>query len=368
VQNFLRSGDFLFGNPASLHSTGKEAKKFINQTSSFLFSTFNLNSKEFDLIYTSGATEAINSVYKGNALEDFKNKNKSLFVFSSVDHQAVLSLQADLELLGHEVLIFDVDRNGEFDENLLINIINKKAVNFFHVYLNFTYINNETGVVWPLDIASRIKAATNAYVYVDAVQLVGKIVNWQNISNLLDGYFFSAHKFGALKGVGFTFIKKDSPYRALITGGSQQDNRRAGTENALGIYSVKLALEEVLAEQNVDELLNAKNIIEKNIELLLNGRGVIVGKSAKFRNANTIFFVIFGEKAELLSMKFDMHNMDVSTGSACSSGIIKENRVLLSMGYSKEDSRAAIRLSFSPFLNSSMVKSYTEQINSVIGR
>ncbi len=76
MQNFLRGGDFLFGNPASLHSTGKEAKKSINQVSAFLFSTFGLSNNEYDLIYHSGATEAINTIFKGNALEDFKNKKK----------------------------------------------------------------------------------------------------------------------------------------------------------------------------------------------------------------------------------------------------------------------------------------------------
>lgn len=368
MQNFLRSGDFLFGNPASLHSTGKESKKFINQTSSFLFSTFGLSENTFDLIYHSGATEGINSVFKGNALNDFKAQKKSLFVFSSVDHQALISLQEDLTILGHEVFLFDVDQNGEFDEDKLIENLRAKSVEFFNIYLNFTYVNNETGVVWPLDIALKIKQQTKAYVFVDAVQLVGKIKDWNRLNAQLDGYFFSAHKFGALKGVGFTFINKATPYHALITGGSQQQNKRAGTENALGIYSIKLALEDVIALENFAELSAAKNVIEAAIVKCISGRGEIIAEKAKHRNANTIFFVIYGEKAEILSMKFDMQQMDVSTGSACSSGIIKENRVLLSMGYSKEDSRSAIRLSFSPFLKLSDTDFIIKQITSVIAR
>ena len=86
--------------------------------------------------------------------------------------------------------------------------------------------------------------------------------------------------------------------------------------------------------QNFDELLKAKIEIENAIGKFIYNRGEIVAKNAKERNANTIYFVLYGEKAELLSMKFDMQNMDVSTGSACSSGIIKENRVLLSKGLS----------------------------------
>lgn len=368
MQNFLRSGDFLFGNPASLHTTGKEAKKFINQTSTFLFSTFQLTEQKFDIVYHSGATEAINTIFKGNAVLDFKNQKKSLFVFSSVDHQAVISLKEFIELLGHEVYIFDVNKNGEFDTESLIQTINFKSKDFYHTYVNYTFINNENGVIWPLENAVQIKKATNAFIYVDAVQLVGKMPAWNKLNEQLDGYFFSAHKFGAMKGIGFSFIKKESPYNALITGGTQQNNYRAGTENAMGVYSVKLALEDMLQNFNSDELYQAKMKIESAIEQMLSGRGEIIAKGAKSRNLNTIFFVLFGQKAELLSMKFDMHNMDVSTGSACSSGIIKENRVLLSMGHNPDNARSAIRLSFSPFLKLQDTDHIIKQIESVIGR
>lgn len=368
VIDFLRSGDFLFGNPASLHSTGKHAKKFINETSQFLFSTFGLDQKNFELIYHSGATEAINTIFKGNALVDFKNKKKSLFVFSAVDHQAVMSLKEDLETLSHSILIFDVDKNGEFNVDSLIEKINKIKSNYSNIYLNFTYVNNETGVVWPLSLAEKIKAETGAFVYVDAVQLVGKIEYWKDLSHNLDGYFFSAHKFGAFKNIGFTFLKIGSPYHSLLTGGNQQKSLRSGTENALGIYSIKLALADIIERFDFNESREAKLFLEQNIKNILGPKGLIVAEQAKLKNVNTIFFIVFGEKAESLSMKFDMNKMDVSTGSACSSGIIKENRVLIAMGYSLEDSRSCIRLSFSPFINQMDASNYLEAIKSVIKR
>lgn len=366
VIDFLRGGEFLFGNPASLHATGKTSKKFISETRTFLFKTFELSENDYELVFHSGATEGINTFFKGNALFDFKNKKKACFVFSKVDHQAIISLEDDLKALGHEVYYFDVDKNGRFDKENLIKKINSFNEIFSQVYLNFTVINNETGIVWSLQLLSEIKNQTKAIIHIDAVQLVGKNKNWNKLNSNLDAYVFSAHKFGALKGIGFSFYKKNSPYYPLITGGNQQVGMRSGTENALGIYSIKLALQEIIEKYNFDEANNSKLEIEKIVKNILQDKGEIVGGHNPDRNSNTIFFVIFGAKAELVSMRFDMSGIDVSTGSACSSGVIKENRVLLNMGYSSEDSRSCIRLSFSPFLNSSQVEEYSQKIVAVI--
>lgn len=97
-------------------------------------------------------------------------------------------------------------------------------------------------------------------------------------------------------------------------------------------------------------------------------RGEVVGRFAPFRNLNTIFLVIYGQKAETLSAKFDMMGVDLSTGSACSSGIIKENRVLMAMGYSYENSRSSIRLSFSPLMRKAEIAGYVEKIKSILAK
>ncbi len=368
VKNFLAKGDFLFGNPSSLHHEGKHAKKFINDCRDFLFDLFQLSPKNFQLFFHSGATESINLYFKGNGLKHFKEKKKGLFLFSKVDHAAVNELRNHLEILGHRVEFFDVDKHGEFNVEELIAKINSFKQQHEVVYLNYTYINNETGVVWPLSLASRIKKETGCYIHIDAVQLVGKIKDWKLLSPDLDAYTFSGHKFGALKGIGFTFLKKDSPYESLLTGGNQQEGYRSGTQNALGVHSIKLALEEVIELFDATKLEESKNYIENQIKEILAARGEIVGLNAHVRNLNTFFVVMFGEKAEVLSMKFDMQGMDVSTGSACSSGIIKENRILMSMGYNKEDSRSAIRLSISPYTTLEEAKMYVSKISLVLGK
>lgn len=349
VQNFLQSGDFLFGNPSSVHSTGKRSKKFINETSEFLYDLFKFRLVDFSLVFHSGATEGINSFFKGIALHHFKIKKKCAFFFSTIDHASAINLDEDLKAFGHDVYFFNVNNNGEFDLEQLSEQIRKSSENGVQAILNYTHVNNETGIVWPLENALKIKKATGAIVHVDSVQTVGKISHWENILPELDAYTFSGHKFGAMKSVGFTFLKKNTQLSPWIVGGGQQDGLRAGTENSLGIYSLKLALLDINENFNPDELQKAKNLLEN----LLGEKGTIVGKSCLNRNLNTVFVIFRHPYTSDLNTRFDLQGIDVSKGSACSSGIVKENRILLNMGFSSAESLSAIRFSFSPTLTHS---------------
>jgi cysteine desulfurase len=366
VQDFLHNGEFFFGNPASLHSTGKNARSQITKAKNYLFKTFSLSENEFDLYFHSGATEGINNYFKGCALKLFKENKKASFIFSTVDHSAVTNLKADLEILGHKIIFFEVNKEGDFNLNELIELIKTQTSEDREVFLNYTFINNETGVVWPLNNAEEIKNQTKAYVHVDAVQVVGKITNWNFLSSNLDVYTFSAHKFGALKGVGFSFVKKGTFFHPLISGGNQQGGLRSGTENALGIYSIQLALEEIEQKFNGAEALEAQTYLLDSFTRLLGSKGEVVAKNSKHRNLNTFFVIIYNSKAELVSMKLDMNKIDVSTGSACSSGLIKESRVLMNMGYEIENAKSAIRFSFSPYLTKIEAQNYFDIISNVL--
>ena len=366
VIDFLKSGDFLFGNPSSLHSTGKKSRKVINDTSLYLFEKFSLNSSQFNLIYHSGASEGINAFFKGVALQGIRDHKKCAFFFSTVDHACVVNQKDQLELMGHEVHLFEVDKNGNFDVDSLINQINLKSNLGYKAILNYTYVNNENGVVWSLELAKEIKDKTSAIIHVDAVQLVGKIFNWEKLLSELDAYTFSGHKFGSLKSIGFSFIKKNLKYLPLVSGGEQQSGYRGGTENALGILSLKLALQDFEEYFDPARLEKNKLKIEKIISDILDDKGEVVASKNLNRNLNTIFIIIFGKKAEDLSLKFDLSGIELSTGSACSSGIIKENRILLGMGYSGENSRSSLRLSFSPFLDDDDCKIYIDKISMIL--
>jgi cysteine desulfurase len=366
VQDFLRSGDFLFGNPSSLHQDGKSAKKRISETSSYLFSLFKLTETQFRIVYHSGASEGINAFFKGIALDGFIKKERYSFYFSSVDHACVYNQKEFLESFGHEVIYFSVNQNGEFNCDQLINEIQQKEKIGLKTFLNFTVVNNETGVVWPFALAEKIKRETKTIIHVDAVQLVGKIKQWNDPSDLLDAYTFSGHKFGSLKGVGFSFISKNINLVPLISGGNQQNGLRSGTENALGIYSIKLALNDINEHFDADKSQVAIKYLSQEITNLVGNKGEIVAFQNKSKNLNTIFLILFNQKSDIISARFDLAGISVSTGSACSSGIIKENRILMNMGYTSIDSKSAIRFSFDPNLDLDRAKAYFLEIKKVL--
>lgn len=363
VSDFLAKGEFAFGNPSSLHTEGKKSKFQINQTTEFLFNTFGLSKNEFDLIYHSGATEAVNTFFKGNAFSHFKKGEKAAFYFSEIDHACAVSLEEDLKSLGHEVHFFKTNSHSELEVESVINFINQSKAAF--KYLNFTFMNNETGVIWPLEAALKIKESTKCIIHVDAVQTVAKMEKWNELSSLLDIYTYSAHKFGAIKGVGFSFIKKKTPYYPLLSGGNQQGAMRAGTENVLGIETVKVALEEVLREQNPRELKVAKEALYEGLKEI-NSQIIFIADAAKNKNLNTLFFIIPNQSGQTLQMKFDMNGLAVSTGSACSSGIIKENRIVRALGFSKEEALSCIRLSLPFNFKENEVKSVIQKLEKIL--
>ena len=346
VKEWLAKGDLLFANPSSVHASGKEGRKSLNQARDFIYKTFNLDPKDFDLVFHSGASEGVNSLVKGRALHLMTEGKKLNFFRCETDHSSVRNMRSDLELLGHKMTVFPVNNAGELDADELIKSINKEEG---EVLLNFTPMNNETGVCWDSSLANKIKKATGCLVHMDNVQTVGKVEGWNKLDPEMDLYTYSAHKFGALKGVGFSFIKKGFKFRPFISGGGQQAGLRSGTENTVGVYSIKLALEDLEGE-NLSEIQEAKELFETKLKEILGSRGFIVGEKALNRAINTVNFVTPGHISQSTAIALDMAGIDISTGSACSSGAVIPSVVLLAMGLNEQDAMSAVRVSFGPNL------------------
>lgn len=337
VLEYLASGDVTFANPSSAHSSGKSARKLVNQARSFLLSSFNLDNS-YDVIFHSGTTEFVNTLLNG--LDDF-----GLFYFPS-DHPCVSELAKKLNG-SIDTFELGVDENGDFDLDAVVSTINDyQKVSGKKALLNYTFVHNETGVYWPLFEAEKIKELTGCLIHVDAVQSVGKVRDFNKLSSKIDFYSYSAHKFGSLKGVGFSFIKKMVSFRPLIIGGGQQSGKRSGTENVIGIHSIVLALEELFEKFNYDKSVQFKNYIENKLQNILLDKGEIIGINSRFgRNCNTICFILFEKKSDVSLIQFDLNGIDVSSGSACSVQSLKDSETLLSMGYHKHASNS-IRVSF----------------------
>lgn len=310
VKNSIINDLYPFQNASSQHLGGKKALKHIKEVTNYLFNFFGLDSELYNLYYHSGATEGINTIL---------NQKEGNVFFFGVDHPCVSEMEENSNFKK-----LKISNEGKIDFEQTFEFLKNNSLN--DDWINYTYINNETGIVWPLDIALKFKEKFGLKVHVDAVQLVGKLRSFK-LLNEIDAYTFSGHKFGALKGIGFSFIKKDIILKPLTVGGDQQKGFKSGTLNTHGILSLKDALEDFIDfESKADELSLLKNelicIIETNpnLEYISN------------ESLNTVSFLHKSSRSDTVFIHFDLAGLEVSTGSACSSGSIRPSRVISEMG------------------------------------
>ena len=364
VLNWLKTGAVDFKNPSSIHQSGKQSKKIVREANHYFYETFKLSETEFQLFYHSGATEGLNQVLKGFALCN----PKSNFVFFATDHSAVVKQIGTLEKLGTSCKEVAVDKNGQFDKAWLENelaTLTKKAPTL----LNLTWVNNETGQLMDLAYFHKLKTQfSNLFIHVDAVQAPLKIEDWPQLDSVFDVFTFSGHKFGGLKGIGMTFVRDKFPMQTLIEGGGQQAGLRSGTENIIGIHSMALALQDARRFSKFTEDRNNRNWFEQQLKKDFDHHVIIVGENFDRRNTSTCNFIFTLQKSDITTMALDLEGLEVSSGSACSSGATIPSRVLMSMGHTKEQALQAIRVSFGPGLEQVIVAEIYERFKKVLSR
>ncbi len=345
VLDWLKSGDIIFANPSSQHSAGKASRKIINESRNLIFSTFKAPEKEHKLFFHSGATEGLHSVMHSFVEHTHKKKNKLLVCFSKIDHPVVVSFLE--KFWGEHVEFFDLsigsDLEYQHEKNLLALKEKKQSDKDLTILYHHLWVHNETGYVSPLSDLQAFKTIPDLYIHVDAVQAPGKIPEWFELCGG-DAWTFSAHKFGALKGVGFTLMKKDLPFTALLLGGGQQFNLRSGTENVQGVLSLSLALKDlkkISVEKTAEKRLQFVDFFNKNF---LDVATLLQSPNRKI-NSNTVYFYLHTLTSDVALALFDIQGLEISAGSACSSGAAKASAILLALNL-KEVARNGLRLSF----------------------
>jgi len=365
VKNWIASGDILFANPASFHQLGKKSKALMNQTALFLQQYFHTD-KKFEVLFHSGATEGMNTFIRGFAEYWALKKQQIHFFYSGVDHSCTRESGIHLAQTGHQSHCFKVDKDGQFNVDQLIQDV-LQAKKSGPVLLNYLWCNNETGVIWPLDLVSKVKKETGCFVHVDAAQVPGKVPHFENLNTDLDVYSFSGHKFGVMKAIGFSFFKEDFPFTPLLLGGGQQHGHRSGTENPW-CYTLQLALEELKENINWPEALAARDYFLENFEKYFGTHALIVAKNAKVRNTQTISAIFYNKKADETMTLLDLNSIQVSSGAACSSGIVRPSPVLIHMGHSEDEAKCGIRFSFSPYWNVKLAEDYLSKLKDILGK
>lgn len=324
-----------FGNPSTIYSIGKNAKKELDIARERVAKALGASSKE--IFFTSCGTESDNWAIKGAAFAGLK-KGKNHIITSKIEHHAVLHTAQYLEKNGFDVTYLDVDSQGLVNPKDVENAITDKTA-----LVTIMYANNEIGTIEPIEEIGKICKDKGVIFHTDAVQAVGHVpidVKKQNIDMLS----LSAHKFHGPKGVGALYIKKGVKIETFMEGGAQEFGKRAGTENTAGIAALGKAIE--IACSEIEEK-NSRLIEKRNKlidELLKIERSRLNGHREKRLpgNVNISFEGIEGESLLLL---LDMAGICASSGSACTSGSLDPSHVLLAIGLPHEIAHGSLRLS-----------------------
>ncbi|NPV52829.1 MAG: cysteine desulfurase NifS [Firmicutes bacterium] len=323
-----------FGNPSSIHSFGREARKALDDSRDKIAAI--IGAKPDEIIFTSGGTEADNTAIKGVAFA--KRDKGNHIITSSIEHHAVLDSCKALERQGFEVTYLPVDQYGLVSPEDV-----RAAITDRTILISIMHANNEVGTIEPIAEIGRIAREKGIYFHTDAVQTVGHIL--VNVEDLgVDMLSLSAHKFYGPKGVGVLYVRKGVRVLPFMHGGGQERGRRAGTENAPGIVGMACALE--LAVKEMEE--NARRVTALRDALI---RGVreridhvrVNGHPTERLPGNASFCFEFVEGESIL-LNLDMKGIAGSSGSACTSGSLEPSHVLLAMGLPHEVAHGSLRL------------------------
>ena len=335
VEKMMESYSENYGNPSSTHKLGQKARAAVEKTRNVIAGYLGAEGKE--IIFTSGGAEGNNLVIRG-ALNAYDYKGKHI-ITSKIEHSTVLKTCQQLEREGYEVTYIDVDENGVVNLEQLKDSIRKDTV-----IVSIMYANNETGVKQPIKEIGEILENTSVMFHTDAVQAMGKEVIFPKELKI-DAMTVTAHKFYGPKGAGFVYLDKNFLIEKEIWGGSQERNRRAGTENVQGILGMGTAIEE--AYENIHEIEareeKIQDYLEKRIKNEIENIKINGERSPRLKTITNLY--IKGCDIQTLLIALDLRGICVSGGSACMSGAHEDSHVLKEMGLRSEELGSSFRIS-----------------------
>lgn len=325
-----------YGNASSIHSTGRDARKAMEEARRQVATA--LNCKPQEIYFTSGGTEADNWALKGVAFS-YRNRGNHI-ITSAIEHHAILHTCEWLEKQGFKITYVPVDEYG------VVNPADvEAAITDETILISIMAANNEIGTIEPIAEIAKIAHAHKVLFHTDAVQAIGAIpMDVQAIG--CDMLSLSAHKFHGPKGVGVLYVRPGIRLDNLMHGGAQERARRATTENVAGIVGLGAAIElattgmeernariQAMRDQLIDELTKIPHV-------RLNGH------RTQRLPGNVNISVRFIE-GEALLLRLDMAGIAGSSGSACTSGSLDPSHVLLAIGLPHEIAHGSLRLSLS---------------------
>jgi len=354
-----------FGNASSVHSMGQVSANAVLKARDILADFLGCGTNE--IVFTSGATESNNTVFKG--VIEAMRKYGDHIITTKIEHPCVLESCKYLEKRGVKITYLPVGSNG------VVKVADvKKALTSKTILVSVMYVNNEIGTIQPIaEIANVVhnfrRSKKFPVFHSDAAQAVNYLDC--NVDKLgVDLMSLSGHKIYGPKGVGALYVREGTSIEPLMHGGRQENGFRAGTLNhpsiigfgeAVAIHKIKKSRNQEIKRIRLlrDELIDS---ILKNIpDSKLNG-------DRKQRVANNVNVSFKGVEGESLLMLLDSDGIAVSTGSACASGSIEPSHVLLALGRGPLDAHASIRITLGRFTKDTDIKKLLAVLPKVVKR
>lgn len=341
----------VFGNASSIHTFGQEARKLLDNARRDVAAMIGATPKE--IVFTSGGTESDNTALFGFG-------RQAHVITTSVEHPAILHAATQLPL----VTAIPVDGRGLVNPDDI-----RKAIRPRTKLISVMHVNNELGVIQPIEDIATIAHDEGILFHSDGVQAPGKIP--VDVSKLdVDLYSLSAHKIYGPKGVGALYVRKGTELPPLLYGGPHENKLRAGTENVPGAVgfgrAAKWIVENGVAEAARLAILRdrlERGILERVPDVHVNGAAH--GENVP-RVSNTLNIRFDGIDSEPLLIALDLRGFAVSSGSACSSGATEPSHVLEAIGLTRLQAKSSIRISLGRSNDVEQVDALLEAVTQVV--
>lgn len=347
-----------FGNPSSLYSFGREARRAVAAARRQVASLLGADSSE--IFFTSGGSESDNWAIKGMAFALRRAGKGSHILTSRIEHHAVLRSCQWLEEQGFAVTYLPVDKTGRVNPDEVLEALREDTV-----LVSLMMANNETGTIEPIAEIGQILQERKIFFHTDAVQAAGHIPLAVDALHV-DALSLSGHKFYGPKGIGALYLRRGFRPDAWIHGGSQESGLRAGTENTAAIVGLgkaaELARQEL--EQEAGRLSSLRDWLMDELELI---PGITIHGERQHCLPGHVNFSVQGLGQDTMLIRLDMEGFAVSAGSACSAGSLEPSHVLTAMGVSAEEAASALRVTLGRFTEKKDLMRFVRTIQEIAG-
>lgn len=346
-----------FANASSTHAFGLIASEAVKNARQQMADF--IGAEIHEIVFTSGATEAINLAIKGVA-ENYSNKGKHIITLQT-EHSAVLDVCKYLETKGFEISFLPVKKDGLVDIEVF-----KAALRIDTILVSVMLVNNELGVIQPIEELAKLTHEVGAIFMTDGTQAVGKL-DFKVDELDIDLMAMSAHKFYGPKGVGALFVRQRRQKRikleALLHGGGHEGGRRSGTLNVAGIVGMGQAA--ALCQQKIKAETKRIGALRDDLEKsLLEIPNTEVNGNAENRLYNMTNIKFEGCDSDALIM--GLQDIAVSNDSACTSASVEPSHVLMALGMTETEAFSCIRFSFGRFNTTDEVSSVVAAVQKVV--